>query len=128
MNEERKSWILFVFLIVACGIVIFLKSARGDQFIFSSVFLLLLGLSGIAITLYAVSHTEYKYGRLTNAAAILALVGSLFCVLFSFYEIPFEKISQSNFLKAYYSLLAVAFLRATFGEAILRKKEEYIEG
>jgi hypothetical protein len=128
MGEEKKCWTLFVLLIVAFGFVMLIKHADGEQFIFSSVFLVTLGLFGMAIVLYTISHTEYAYGHLMNIVTILTLAGSIFSALFSLYEIPFENIIQWKSLKVYYVLLVISFLRATFTEALLEWRDKYFEG
>jgi hypothetical protein len=128
MRERNKYWAMFSILVVVCSMTLYIKSARGEQFILSSIFLLTLGLSGIAVCLYTIYHTKHRYGSLMLVTVLLVMVGSIFSIIFSFYEIPFERIMQRYFLKIYYFLLAIAFLRATIADALLEWKDRYFKG
>jgi hypothetical protein len=128
VEETKRGWVLFSFLVVVFGILIFLKYERGEQFILSSIFLLAMGLFGMVVVLYTTSCTEYEYGHLMNIVNILTLAGAIFSALFSLYEIPFENVMQWKSLKVYYVLLIVAFLRATIAEVLLEWKNKYFVG
>jgi hypothetical protein len=130
MKSKRQKWVIiliFLLTVVVYSLGIILNAKLGHPLIFSSLVLSLIGFSGMYSVVYLFFHSGYRFGLLMDLVMKVVLLGGAWAALISLDEIPFNSLSQSYLLMAYYSLLAIAYARATLGEKMLGLKEKYIE-